>query len=301
MQEGPLVSIGIPTYNRPEGLRRTLLAITRQTYPNLEIIVSDNNSENENVQIVLGEFAKNDPRIIAYRQAVNSGGYPNFKFVLEKATGQYFMWAADDDEWNERFIEEMLAIIGDHSAAFCNFAVKYRQTHTFQHIKVGQNPPGATRYEQAKNFLESRIPSMFYSLYKTEDIKWVAATTRIFDWFDCYSILKIILLFNGFAVADKELYIAGISQPTYQYKPVKASSKRVFSYSLYFRKSTGVILRSGLPFKEKLQLLNTLIQINFKTFLEIEKKRKSYKFYSFLYRVYNWISPPVGAGNNKHI
>ncbi len=36
-----LVSILIPTYNRPEGLRRALKCITGQTYKNLEIIVSD--------------------------------------------------------------------------------------------------------------------------------------------------------------------------------------------------------------------------------------------------------------------
>jgi Glycosyltransferases involved in cell wall biogenesis len=38
----PLVSIGVPTFNRPEGLRRTLECLTRQTYPTFEIIISDN-------------------------------------------------------------------------------------------------------------------------------------------------------------------------------------------------------------------------------------------------------------------
>jgi len=33
----PLISVGIPTYNRPEGLERTLQQITSQTYKNLEI------------------------------------------------------------------------------------------------------------------------------------------------------------------------------------------------------------------------------------------------------------------------
>ncbi|MBU4370171.1 glycosyltransferase [Patescibacteria group bacterium] len=42
-----LVSVGIPTYNRPESLRRTLECITSQTYKNLEIIISDNCSPNQ--------------------------------------------------------------------------------------------------------------------------------------------------------------------------------------------------------------------------------------------------------------
>ena len=43
----PLVSVGIPTYNRPKGLKRLLKQIQNQTYKNIEIIVSDNCSENE--------------------------------------------------------------------------------------------------------------------------------------------------------------------------------------------------------------------------------------------------------------
>ena len=46
----PLVSVGIPTYNRPEGLRRTLECITKQTYKNLEIIVSNNCSSGPEIE-----------------------------------------------------------------------------------------------------------------------------------------------------------------------------------------------------------------------------------------------------------
>ena len=41
-----LLSIGIPTYNRPVGLKRTIEHMLNQNYQNLEIIISDNNSEN---------------------------------------------------------------------------------------------------------------------------------------------------------------------------------------------------------------------------------------------------------------
>lgn len=46
-EHNPLVSIGIPTYNRPQRLRKTLAGITCQTYSNLEIIVSNNCSSND--------------------------------------------------------------------------------------------------------------------------------------------------------------------------------------------------------------------------------------------------------------
>ena len=97
------MSVGIPTYNRPEGLRRTLQCITGQTYKNLEIIVSDNCSPGLETEDVVREFVLKDSRIKYFRQAENQGPTFNLKFVLEKATGEYFMWAADDDEWESQF------------------------------------------------------------------------------------------------------------------------------------------------------------------------------------------------------
>src|ERR1700688_4585086 len=120
----PLVTVGIPTYNRPEGLRNTLQCITQQTYQNLQIIVADNCSENENVRITAQEFVKKDPRVFYYRHEENKGVNFNFKFVLNKAEGLYFMWAADDDDWNLEFIKELMSIIGDRSAAFSNYSEK---------------------------------------------------------------------------------------------------------------------------------------------------------------------------------
>jgi glycosyltransferase involved in cell wall biosynthesis len=91
MNNFPLVSIGVPTYNRPEGLRIALDAIVRQTYPNIEVIVSDNASPGDEVTATMNEFCKKDSRILFYRQQKNLGPVNNFRFVLEKATGKYFM------------------------------------------------------------------------------------------------------------------------------------------------------------------------------------------------------------------
>lgn len=109
MESEPLVSVGIPCYNRSEGLRRTLECITGQTYKNLEIIVSDNCSPNPDVEKVGREFADKDKRVCYVKQSENLGAWRNFQFVLDKASGEYFMWAADDDIWKSYFIEKCLS------------------------------------------------------------------------------------------------------------------------------------------------------------------------------------------------
>lgn len=110
----PLVSVGIPTFNRPEGLRKTLECITNQTYKNLEIIVSDNCSPGNETENVVKEFMKKDPRIHYYRQETNKGMTYNFNFVLEKSSGEYFMWAADDDEWDSNYILKCVNILNKY-------------------------------------------------------------------------------------------------------------------------------------------------------------------------------------------
>ena len=101
----PLVTVGIPTYNRPLGLEKTLQCILKQTYIQIEIIVSDNCSTDNNVLPILQKYAAQDGRIKYFIQEKNLSLVPNFQFLLDKARGEYFMWAADDDNWDANFIE----------------------------------------------------------------------------------------------------------------------------------------------------------------------------------------------------
>lgn len=106
--ELPLVSIGIPTYNRPEGLKKVIACVTNQTYPNLEIIISDNASGNKFVDDVVNGYLALDKRIKFFQQKTAISPLANFTFVLNQATGKYFMWAADDDEFSSITIEQSL-------------------------------------------------------------------------------------------------------------------------------------------------------------------------------------------------
>jgi glycosyltransferase involved in cell wall biosynthesis len=100
----PLVSIGIPTYNRPLGLRRILKDITDQTYTNLEIIISDNHSPESETEQIAHEFMQRDSRIRYVRQANNIGIFNNYQFLLQQAQGEYFTWVSDDDFRDPEYI-----------------------------------------------------------------------------------------------------------------------------------------------------------------------------------------------------
>jgi glycosyltransferase involved in cell wall biosynthesis len=121
----PLVSIGIPTYNRPVGILRVLQEITNQTYSNIEIIVSDNYSLGSETEKIVGDLMQKDRRITYFKQAENIGSFNNYKFLLEQSKGKYFMWVCDDDFRHPEYIEacmqefessNSLILVNGHSA-----------------------------------------------------------------------------------------------------------------------------------------------------------------------------------------
>ena len=95
--EFPLVSMGIPTYNRADKLTETVKSLLEQDYPNFEIVVSDNASP-DHTQLAMETLAAKDSRIKYIRQEKNQGIYPNFKAARDHSSGTYFMWISDDDK-----------------------------------------------------------------------------------------------------------------------------------------------------------------------------------------------------------
>ncbi len=117
----PLVSIGLPVYNQPRLMKLALDSLCNQIYKNMEIIVSDDFSPNQEVQNILNDFRKRDDRIKLFRQDTNIGAVLNHKFVQEQAIGDFFFWASEDDEWENNYIETGVKVLLENpdSNAWC--------------------------------------------------------------------------------------------------------------------------------------------------------------------------------------
>jgi glycosyltransferase involved in cell wall biosynthesis len=106
----PLVSIGLPVFNGERYLEETLDSICAQTYPNFELIISDNASTDCTGQICRS-FASKDSRIHYYRNSKNYGASKNFARVFELSSGIYFKWAAYDDLLDPDFLTRCVEIL----------------------------------------------------------------------------------------------------------------------------------------------------------------------------------------------
>lgn len=103
------VDILMTTYNTEiKYLKQQIDSILNQTYKNICLLISDDNSTNKEVQNILKDYEKKDERIKIYIQDNNLGYIKNFEFLLKESTSNYIMYADHDDIWYENKVEKSL-------------------------------------------------------------------------------------------------------------------------------------------------------------------------------------------------
>lgn len=102
--EPPKVTIAIPTYNRGEFLTKALDSALAQSYKNIEVIVSDNDSTDNTLEI-LSNY--NDARLTIIQHRTNLGMVGNWNACLNIASGKLFLLLSDDDFLEPTAIEKM--------------------------------------------------------------------------------------------------------------------------------------------------------------------------------------------------
>ena len=95
--------IGMPVYNGARYITEAIDSIRSQSFEDWILLISDNCSDDE-TEDICKKYVQLDSRIKYVRQTSNIGALNNFKFVLDNADSEYFMWAAYDDAWMPDFI-----------------------------------------------------------------------------------------------------------------------------------------------------------------------------------------------------
>ncbi len=109
-----LVSIIIPTYNRAGLLKHAINSALKQSWNNIEIVVSDNCS-NDNTKEIIFEF--NDNKINYFVNDENIGPILNWRTALKKAKGELSIILSDDDYFlDERYIENSVNLFNKYDS-----------------------------------------------------------------------------------------------------------------------------------------------------------------------------------------
>ena len=202
----PLVSIGIPTFNRPASLKNSIESVINQTYKNLEIIVSDNCSPGAETEKVVREFQKKDKRIKYFRQKENIGPIGNFQNALDLSTGVYFKWMADDDTIPADYVERCVVfllknpdyVLASGFASFYNDDGKFVRDDELLFLESGNEFVRVKKY-----FINVSSNSVFYGLYSGNALRGIQLTHELgTDW-----IVILQMLFKGKVKVFDDLYI----------------------------------------------------------------------------------------------
>lgn len=97
------VAVILSTYNGERFVREQLDSILNQTYKNFEIVVRDDGSSDNTVNIIK-EYQKNNKNITLYERE-NVGFVKSFFELLKLADADYYSYADQDDIWIENKIE----------------------------------------------------------------------------------------------------------------------------------------------------------------------------------------------------
>lgn len=121
--DSPKVSILIPVYNREKFIAECIQSALDQTYPNFEVVVVDNASDDATWEICQ-QFAARDPRVRAFRNDTNIGPVRNWRRCAEQATGEFSKILFSDDTLEPDCLAEMVPKLEDPDVALVYCAAR---------------------------------------------------------------------------------------------------------------------------------------------------------------------------------
>ena len=172
------IFVGVPCFNRPEGLENTIRCLQQQTHENWTALICDNASEDPSVRSVAEDACNRDPRLRYHRHAENVGPAKNFLYATLAADQPLFMWASDDDLWEPQFMAtnlEHLAEFPDAHMSFCTIDAINREGHTIRTFDgFSRFQSTGCRRTDVINFLDNPEilgkANLVYGLFRTESL-----------------------------------------------------------------------------------------------------------------------------------
>jgi glycosyltransferase involved in cell wall biosynthesis len=107
MKNKPLVSVVMPSYNHAAYIHQAIESVLEQTYPNLELLITDDGSSDDTINVIR-RF--NDPRIKLHIFEQNKGACLATNDGIERAKGEFICIINSDDFWCQDKIEQQLKI-----------------------------------------------------------------------------------------------------------------------------------------------------------------------------------------------
>lgn len=149
-----MFSVIVPVFNKEHCVERTIISILSQNYSDFELIIVDDGSTDNSLQVV---SSIQDDRIIIFHKD-NEGVSIARNYGIERARGEYICFLDADDEWDANFLYSMFEVIQqypDYSFFACPFVTREKGREKTFKIKHG-NDDTFVIDDYCKTFVEQR-------------------------------------------------------------------------------------------------------------------------------------------------
>lgn len=164
MQNESLVSALVCTYNSSRTVIETLESITSQTYKNIELVISDDDSKDVSVEICEKWVEKNKNRFVRTRiitHTPNTGTSANLNRAFSEAQGEWVKVIAADDKLLPNCISDYIDYVYDHPEA----SIVFSKVVGFGNMEAANKWP----FKNVKRFFDAFSTKQFRIILSTSN------------------------------------------------------------------------------------------------------------------------------------
>jgi len=131
------ISIILPTFNRSEILKETISNIQNQTFRNYELIIINDSSTDDTLNVI-EEIKKKDPRVIIINNPYNLGCAGSRKIGLQHCNNELIVFIDDDDQWdNEKLMKQYDTMMHNNSnVVISDYYILKNKNKTYQKMNL---------------------------------------------------------------------------------------------------------------------------------------------------------------------
>ena len=209
----PLISIVVTSYNYEKYIGETLDSLVNQTYRNIEVIVVDDGSADNSVDVIK-DYVKRYPYIHLFQHpnGKNRGIIASMRLGINKAKGEFVAFCESDDYWHPENLDRKVEIINKYEDAviiandvkFFGDAESIKRFAPYNETRKAVVRDGGTPIDIRHYYQFNFIPTLSCIMIKRDILMTLNYDSPIPAWIDLWlyrQILQSHILYN----CDKEL------------------------------------------------------------------------------------------------
>ena len=179
MSDHFFVSICIPSYNRPDELKRLISSVDARDASEIEIVVTEDNSPRRlEVRNTVYELQKSSDYLISYYENESNFGYDkNLRGCASKARGKWVIFMGDDDVFIPGSLDRYIGFLKEHDEL--GYVLRrYRSLYS-------DGKTQEFRYDDSDVFLEPSVDSYVEFFRRSLFISGFTFRKECFNDYDC--------------------------------------------------------------------------------------------------------------------